>query len=130
MKTLQRTGQTLRGLWQERRSFFWQLIGLLVLSLGALITTLTFVHPQQLRIVSHYSDFGETHYYHDAFWSYPLVFPVLALLIGLLHPLIILRLVRSKEIAVARALIFVSYALLIALIIIAARLASVNVEFI
>jgi hypothetical protein len=129
MKIIKRTGETLHQLWVTDRSFFWQLMGLLFLSFLTVIITLTFVQPQQLRVVSRYSDFGDTHYYHDAVWSYFLSFPLLAFAFGFLHLLIVLRLVRSNERSVARAVIFLSYALLITLLVIAIRLAGVNREF-
>ncbi|MCL2094733.1 hypothetical protein FWH13_01285 [Candidatus Saccharibacteria bacterium] len=129
MKIIKRTGKTLRELWSNNRSFFWQVIGLLVASLVIAIITASFVRPQQLRVVSRYSDFGATHFYHEAAWTYLLSFPVLALAIGFLHMLIILRLVRSEQVTIARAVIFLSYALLIAILIIAFRLAGINREF-
>ena len=62
------------------------------------------IHPSELQLVSHYSEFGITHLYRDQ-WYYLLVFVAFGLIVSVLHSIISIKLltVKGRSLAIAFA---------------------------
>lgn len=84
---------------------------LLVLTLGFTLYVAFNIHPSDLKIVTHYSAFGSTNFYRDA-WFYLLGFVVFGILVFISHTLIALRLLAAKGSEIALFFVWVSIAVL------------------
>jgi len=75
---------------------------LLVLVLLLVILSIVFsiiiglsIHPSELQLVSHYSDFGVTHLYRDQ-WFYLFSFVLFGIVVAVLHTIIAIKLLVVK----------------------------------
>jgi hypothetical protein len=78
------------------RPLFVLIIFLLILSVVAAMVIGFSVQPSELQLVSHYSAFGITHLYRDQ-WFYLLVFSAFEVVAGVIHSLVSVKLLISKD---------------------------------
>ena len=65
------------------------------------------MHPTELKVVTHYSAFGSTNFYRDA-WYYLISFAVFGVALAIIHSLISLRLLVIKGPELALAFVWLS----------------------
>lgn len=70
------------------------------------------IHPSELKLVTHYTAFGPTNFYRDA-WYYLVGFVVFGVVFFIGHLLITLRLLASKGAELALAFVWTSVAILL-----------------
>jgi len=89
------------------------LLSMILISTIASIIIGFSVHPSELQLVSHYSEFGITHLYRDQ-WFYLLVFVFFGLIVAILHSIISIKLllVKGRSLAIAFAWLSVGIILL------------------
>ena len=93
------------------------LVALIVASVIYVIYFALAVQPSELQLSSHYTSYGQEHFYRDQ-WTYLLSFAGFGVLVGVLHPIIAMKLHQERGRGVAILFCWVSLALLV----IAARL--------
>lgn len=87
----------------DRRIFLFALAIITIVIVYILYVAFS-LHPSDVQIATHYSAFGETHYYRNK-WHYMLSFIGFAVMIGVVHLAILLRFVREgfRPLAIAFA---------------------------
>lgn len=69
------------------------------------------IHPSELQVVVHYSNFGTTNFYRDR-WYYLLTFAGFVVVMAILHSLVVYRLLNAKGREFALAFIYLSFIIL------------------
>ncbi|MDR2063311.1 MAG: hypothetical protein LBQ02_00760 [Candidatus Nomurabacteria bacterium] len=115
-----------KEIWQADRKLIWRVVLLFVL--GAIVATVGFVmiEPKQLQVLSHYTDLGKVNNYSDSKWQFQFVFPVMALLIGVLHSVLVPRIFIKSGGAFARLFISASVVILFILLLVMLRVIDTN----
>lgn len=103
------------------------MFGLLLLSIALLVISLITVHPQSTVVIVGYGDvYGEiaglTGGYRRDSWLAMLAFPVLAVVFGVLHNVIALRIYRKYGKETALMFVFASMLLAVGAIVVLLRL--------
>ncbi len=120
-------------IYREHRGLFIMMLILAVLSLGFLIFSLVNLSPSSAIVKVGYSDIGSfdgddltgmrsAGGYRDGSWGAMITFPILAVIIGLLHNMIAMRLCVRRGEGAAKAFILISIAILIGAFIVLLRL--------
>jgi hypothetical protein len=93
------------------------LVSLLVVALVYILYFALSVQPNDLQVSSHYTAYGQEHFYRDP-WTYLLSFAGFGVLVALLHPVIVMKLYKERGRGIAVLFCWVS----IGLLLVAARL--------
>lgn len=126
-------GQYMGEIYREHRGLFVGMIMVAVLSLIFLVFSLVTLSPSSAVVKTGYSDIGSfagddltgmrsAGGYRDGAWGNMLVFPILALIIGVLHNLIAVRLYKRRGESSAKAFLAISVAILVGAFIVLLRL--------
>lgn len=118
---------------KKHQALFWMMVGLLVLSLGLLVYSLLNLEPGSTVVKTGYGDIGRyqggewtsmanSGGYHDGVWAEMIAFPVLAVVFGIFHNLIAVKLYEKKGSGVAKVFVIVSMVLVLATILVLGRL--------
>ncbi|MBR5621482.1 hypothetical protein IKW75_03330 [Candidatus Saccharibacteria bacterium] len=125
--------ENLRGIYREHRGLFIMMIGVMLVSFLFLIFSLATLSPSSAIVKTGYSDIGSfagddltgmrsAGGYRDGAWGAMFVFPILAVIIGVLHNLIAVRLCNRRGEGAAKAFLSMSLAILIGALIVLIRL--------
>lgn len=125
--------ESLRSVYKDHRGLFVMMIGVAVVSALFLVFSLTALSPSSAVVKTGYSDIGSFAGddltgmrsgggYRDGAWGAMFVFPILALIIGVFHNLIAVRLCNRRGEGSARAFLTMSLAILIGALIVLIRL--------
>jgi len=123
MKELRRE---LKEVYEGHRTLFTLMVALLVLALALFIYTLVSLRPNASVVKVSYGDIGRyqggewssmsnSGGYHDGSWQSRLVYLVFALILGIFHNVIALRIFRKKGEAYAR--VFVAGSIILVLLV-------------
>lgn len=93
------------------------LVALIVTAVVFVIYFALAVQPSELQLSSHYTSYGQEHFYRDQ-WTYLLSFAGFGCLVGIMHPFIAMKLHQHRGRGVAILFCWVSVGLLL----VAARL--------
>lgn len=96
----------------KHRQVLILLIVMIVLAVIAIIFVATSIQPSELRIVTHYTAYGQTHFYRNE-WYYMLTFLVFFVLTAVFGILMTLKFLRLEKISLAK--LFVSITIFIIL---------------
>ena len=80
----------------KHKRLLWLLIGMGVFAIGAAIYIGITVTQSELRIITHYTAFGSTHFYRDQ-WTYMIAFIVFIIVTAILGVSIALKLLRQDR---------------------------------
>lgn len=125
--------ENLGVVYREHRGLFVMMIFVVLLSFMFLIFSLVTLSPSSAIVKTGYSDIGSfsgddltgmrsAGGYRDGSWSAMFVFPVLAVIIGVLHNLIAIRLCKARGEGAAKAFLTMSLAILVGALIVLIRL--------
>lgn len=125
--------ERIEEIYREHRGLFIMMILLAVLSLAFLIFSLATLSPSSAVVKVGYSDIGSfdgedltgmrsAGGYRDGSWGAMITFPVLAIIIGLVHNLIAMRLCARRGEGSAKAFILMSIVILVGAFIVLVRL--------
>ncbi len=125
--------ENLGEIYKEHRSLFIMMIGVLLVSMLFLIFSLATLSPSSAIVKTGYSDIGSfagdnltgmrsAGGYRDGSWGAMFVFPIFAVVIGVLHNLIAVRLCHRRGESSAKAFLAMSLAILIGALIVLIRL--------
>ena len=125
--------ENLGVVYREHRGLFVMMIFVALLSFLFLIFSLVTLSPSSAIVKTGYSDIGSfagddltgmrsAGGYRDGSWSAMLVFPLFALIIGVLHNLIAIRLCNARGEGSAKAFLAMSLAILVGALIVLVRL--------
>ena len=115
---------TFKEAYQKERSLVVFQVLLLILSLAFLIFSALNLQPNASIVKISYGDIGRyqggewssmanSGGYHDGSWQAMLIFPILALTLGVLHNLLALRIFEKKGAVVAKMFICISLGILV-----------------
>ena len=115
---------TFKEAYQKERSLVVFQALLLLLSLAFLIFSVLNLQPNASIVKISYGDIGRyqggewssmanSGGYHDGSWQSMLIFPILALTLGVLHNLLALRIFEKKGAAMAKMFICISFGILV-----------------
>ena len=115
---------TFKEAYQKERSLVVFQALLLILSLAFLIFSVLNLQPNASIVKISYGDIGRyqggewssmanSGGYHDGSWQSMLIFPILALTLGVLHNLLALRIFEKKGAAMAKMFICISFGILV-----------------
>lgn len=105
------------GILTADKKLLGSLAAVVVTAIVFVLYFLLSVQPSELQLSSHYTAFGQEHFYRDQ-WMYLLTFAGFGGMVGIVHPIIALKLYQERGRGVAVLFCWVSVALLV----IAARL--------
>lgn len=123
----------LKEIYTNQRGLFVMMIILAVLSLGFLIFSLVTLSPSSAVVKVGYSDIGSfagddltgmrsAGGYRDGTWTTMITFPILAVIIGVFHNLIAIRLSKRRGEGAAKAFVLISMVILLGAFIVLLRL--------
>lgn len=129
--------QDLQKIVTEQKGLFLLMILLAILSLIFLTFSLVTLSPSSAVVKVGYGDIGSfagegltemrtAGGYRDGSWSTMLTFPILAVIVGLMHNLIAVRLYERRGANTAKAFIILSIAILTGIFIVLLRLLGEN----
>lgn len=104
---------------KKHHGLFWGMILLFVSSLGLLITSVVTLNPSVSVANVGYGDIGG---YRTGSWANMLTFAVFAIIIGVLHNFLVIRIFSKRGEGLARVLILFSMLLVISAFIVLIRL--------
>lgn len=125
--------ENLRSVYREHRGLFVMMIFVMLLSFMFLIFSLATLSPSSAIVKTGYSDIGSfagndltgmrsAGGYRDGSWTSMFAFPMVALIIGVLHNLIAIRLCNRRGEGSAKAFLTMSLAILVGALIVLVRL--------
>ena len=125
--------QSMGEIYREHRGLFIMMLLLAVLSLAFLIFSLINLSPSSAIVKVGYSDIGSFEGgdltgmrsaggYRDGSWGAMITFPILAVIIGVLHNLIAMRLCARRGEGSAKAFLLISMVILVGAFIVLIRL--------
>ena len=114
----------LKEVYSKHRTLFTLMIVMLVFSMILFIYSLANLHPNASVVKVGYGDFGRyqggewssmsnSGGYHDGSWQAMLVYPLFALIFGVLHNIVALRIYRKKGEKVANVFVAATIALIL-----------------
>lgn len=117
----------------EHRGILVLMIALGVLSLGLLVFSLVTLHPGSSVVKVGYGDIGRyqggewasmsnSGGYHDGNWMEMLVFPVLAIIFGILHNLIAVKIFEKRGAGIAGLFMMISIIMVLGTLLVLIRL--------
>ena len=118
---------------KKHRGLFWLMALLLVVSLVLLIYALVNLEPEATMVKMGYGDIGRyqggewtsmvnSGGYYDGVWAEMIAFPILAVIFGVLHNLIAVKLFEKKGSGVAKLFVMTSIALVFSTFLVLSRL--------
>lgn len=84
----------------KHKRLLWLLIGLAIISLAAAVFIGMTIAPSELRVITHYTAYGSTHFYRDQ-WVYMISFIVFIIMVAALGVGVALKLLRQDREALA-----------------------------
>lgn len=117
--------QSLKEIYGGEKPLFWMMVMLFVLSLFLLVTSLLSLDSEAAVVKIGYGDIGvyqggewssmrNSGGYQDGSWTNMLAFPILTVVLGVLHNILAVKLYRKKGVGVAQIFVGMSIALVIA----------------
>lgn len=112
-------GQTIKEIYREHKALFGLMIFLAVIALALLIVSVVTLEPSSAVVKVGYGDIGSftgedltemriAGGYRDGSWVNMLTFPILALIFGVVHNLIAMKLFKQRGESAARAFVIIS----------------------
>lgn len=112
-------------IYKEERVLFWMMVALLVMGVGLMIFGLVNLRTGTAVVKVGYGDIGRyqggewssmanSGGYHDGGWMEMLAFPIMAVILGVLHNLLTVKLFEKKGPGVAKLFVVMSIALVVA----------------
>jgi len=125
--------ERIEEIYREHRGLFVMMILLVVLALGFFIFSLATLSPSSAVVKVGYSDIGSFEGgdlvgmrsaggYRDGSWGTMITFPILALIVAVVHNLIAMRLCKRRGEGAAKAFILISMVILAGAFIVLLRL--------
>ncbi len=126
-------GQNLKEIIREHKVLFLMMIILVLMCLALFITSIVTLSPSSAVVKTGYGDIGSfsgedlvemrtAGGYRDGSWVDMLAFPILALIIGILHNLIAVRLYKRRGDGLAKAFVLISMAITLGAFVVLFRL--------
>lgn len=114
----------MKEIYKEHRGLFRWMVALLVLSVAFLVFGLVTLSPSSAVVKTGYSDIGSYESgtfdtvktaggYRDGNWSNMFVFPIMAIILGVFHNLIAVKLYRRRGEGMARVFVVMSIVVLV-----------------
>lgn len=124
MSKMKDLGKDLKEVYTKHRTLFTLMVVTLVFSMILFVYSLANLHPNAAVVKVSYGDIGRyqggewssmsnSGGYHDGSWQAMLVYPLLALMFGILHNIIALRIFRKKGEKVASIFVTTTIALIL-----------------
>ena len=124
MSKMKDLGKDLKEVYMKHRTLFTLMVVTLVFSMILFVYSLANLHPNAAVVKVGYGDIGRyqggewssmsnSGGYHDGSWQAMLVYPLLALMFGILHNIIALRISRKKGEKVASIFVATTIALIL-----------------
>ena len=124
MSKMKDLGKDLKEVYTKHRTLFTLMVVTLVFSMILFVYSLANLHPNAAVVKVGYGDIGRyqggewssmsnSGGYHDGSWQAMLVYPLLALVFGVLHNIIALRIFRKKGEKVASIFVATTIALIL-----------------
>ena len=125
--------ETVKEIYQKKKSLFYMMVLLLVLSIILMVYALLNLETTSSVVKVGYGDIGRyqggawssmvnSGGYHDGAWWNMLAFPLLALVFGILHNLLVVKLYKRKNEGMAKVFVMISILLVIATFVVLLRL--------
>lgn len=123
----------MKEIFREHKGLFYRMVALAIVALAFLIFSLFTLSPSSSVVKTGYSDIGSYESgtsaasaagYRDGSWTGMLAFPILALILGVLHNFIALKLYKRRGESMAKVFVTMSIVVTLIGIITLARLAG------
>lgn len=125
--------EALRGIKGEEKGLFWAMVIMLVLVVIAVIFGLASLKPESSVVKVAYGDIGRyqggewssmanSGGYQDGGWMNMLAYPILALVVGVLHNIIAVQMYERKGAGVAKIFVATSIGVLVTVVVVLRRL--------
>ncbi len=111
--------ENLKEIVKKHHDLMWLMLLLFVGSMGLLVTTLVTLNPNVSITNVGYGDIGG---YRTGSWANMLAFAILAIILGVLHNLLVVKIFRKKGDGLAKVLVVTSIFLLIGAFVVLIRL--------
>lgn len=112
-------GKTLSVIYKKHLGFLVSMLLLLLLSIGLLVVSLLNLNPSGALVSTGYGDIGG---YRNGSWSELIVFPILAVVLGILHNIIAVQIFKKRGVGLASIVVAASILLVIGAFVIFFRL--------
>lgn len=114
--------KSIKKIYQGEKPLFWSMFVLILFSFSLLLFSLVTLKPEASVVKIGYGDIGgysggewssmsNSGGYQDGSWTNMLVFPILAAVLGVLHPLLAIKIYHKRGVGVAQIFVIVSIAL-------------------
>lgn len=126
-------GKTMVEIYEKHRGVLLWMAGLLLVALAFFVHGMINLAPQSVMVKTGYGDIGRYQGgewsemqaaggYRDGSWEQMLAFPIMAIVLGIIHCFIAIKLYRNKGAAMAGAFLFASILLIIVAWVVMVRL--------
>ena len=130
---MKKFSEILREIYREHRGLFWMMILLAVMSLIFLVFSLINLKPASANVNTGYGDIGSYSGedlvemqngggYRAGKWATMMVFPILALILGIMHNFVAMKLYDRRGEGIAKGFVGISIVLVVMAFVILMRL--------